>query len=244
MKHHLSHNVAVQPSWRLPSCRHPRCVVGRVAPAFTLVEMLVVIAIITILLTIGTMGLKNMSKASGVGAGIPVAEAIFSEARSLAVGKGTRARVLIHAQEDHTNKYHRERYLRYMAIQYLDPKDPEDDTDDVWVIASKGVSLPKAVYFMKDLSEAGGVTLPTETGVPLPGGLDASADCYYYEFNAEGMIVPAPSGNDAPRFVIAAGSLPPGTTDPIISGKNMGGFVIWRTGRTSVFRHPDQIEGN
>ena len=227
------------------------------APAFTLIEMLVVIGIITILLTIGSMGLKNMSKASGVGAGIPVAEALFAEARSLAMSKGTKSRVLIHAQEDHTNEYHRERYLRYMAIEYfvLDPIDqnPNDPnaTGD-WVIASKGVKLPKGVYFMKELSESGGVDLLTEPDVSLPGGPTASATCYYYEFNAEGMIVttsaggtpPPTSNNDVSRFVIASGSLPPGATEPTVSGQNMGGFVIWRTGRTSVFRHPDQIEGN
>lgn len=240
MKHYLSHKAFVQPAARI-SRSHTCRVVGRVAPAFTLVEMLVVISIITVLLTIGSMGLKNMSKASGVGAGIPIAEAIFAEARSLAVGKGTRARVLIHATEDHTNEYHRERYLRYMAIQYDADGDP---TTDDWVLASKGVSLPKAVYFMKNLSEQGGLTLPTEASVSLPGGSSASASCYYYEFNAEGMIVPAPSGNNVPRFVIASGSLPPGTKDPIISGKNMGGFVIWRTGRTSLFRHPDQIDSS
>jgi hypothetical protein len=48
-----------------------------------------------------------------------------------------------------------------------------------------------------------------------------------------------------PRFVIRAGSLPPGATEPIpASGageRNVGGFVIWKNGRTAVFRHPDQV---
>ena len=52
-------------------------------------------------------------------------------------------------------------------------------------------------------------------------------------------------GNDVPRFVIRAGSLPPGSTEPIpASGageRNVGGFVIWKNGRTAVFRHPDQV---
>ena len=47
-----------------------------------------------------------------------------------------------------------------------------------------------------------------------------------------------------PRFVIRAGSLPPGTTEPIAASgageRNVGGFVIWKNGRTAVFRHPDQ----
>jgi len=49
----------------------------QVAAGFTLVEMLVVITIITVMLTVGALGLKNLSKASGVSAGLPVAEAVF-----------------------------------------------------------------------------------------------------------------------------------------------------------------------
>ena len=52
-------------------------------------------------------------------------------------------------------------------------------------------------------------------------------------------------GNDVPRFVIRAGSLPPGSTEPIAASgageRNVGGFVIWKNGRTAVFRHPDQV---
>lgn len=212
---------------------------SRVAPAFTLVEMLVVISIITVLLTIGAMGLKNMSQASGVGAGLPVAEAIFSEARAIAVGKGTKTRVLIHAQNDRKDEVHRERFLRYMAIAY---EELDEDGNSNWVIASKGAALPKGVYFSKELSEKSGLDIPTLTNpIELPGKSDS--ECYYYEFNAEGLMSePIPSDMSVPSFVIVAGSLPPGQTEPIVKGKNMGGFVVWRSGRTSIFRHPDQID--
>lgn len=214
-----------------------------VAPAFTLVEMLVVISIISVMLTVGTLGLKNLSKSSGVSAGLPIAEALFAEARAIAVGRGTKARVLIHGENDRDDEFHRERFLRYMAIQYLDTKGTEEETDDEWKIASRGSSLPKGVYFMKRLSETESLTLAT-TSTELPG--KSMTTCYYYEFNAEGMIAdPAPSDNEVPRFVIQAGSLPPGADEPTAtdgSKKNMGGFVIWRSGRTSLFRHPDQIE--
>ena len=225
MKHPLSHFRR--------SCLHSR----GVAPAFTLVEMLVVITIITVLLTLGAVGLKDMAKAGGVSAGLPVAEAIFAEARAMAIGKGTKARVVIHGTHDKTDEYHRERYLRYMAIQYLDTQ----GTDDVWVMASKGVSLPKGVYFMKTLSETGGLTIKSESDIELPGKSDTT--CFYYVFNAEGMISdPSPSGDSVPRFVIASGSLAPDATEPTIRDKNVGGFVIWRAGGTSLIRHPDQID--
>ena len=95
------------------TCRFP--VRTRRAAAFTLVEMLVVITIITILLTVGALGLKNLSKGSGVSAGLPVAEAVFAEARAIAIGRGTKARVLVHAENNRNDEVHRERYLKYMA---------------------------------------------------------------------------------------------------------------------------------
>lgn len=213
---------------------------SRVAQAFTLVEMLVVIAIITILLTIGALGLKNLSKNSGVSAGLPLAEALFAEARAIAIGKGTKARVLIHANHDSGDELHRERYLNYMAIAF-ETLDADGVPTGTWEIASTGTKLPSGVYFMKDLSETNAPTLPEMT-IMLPGR--KSSRCFYYEFNAEGLISdPAPAANLVPRFVIQSGSLPPDATEPQVgTGKNMGGFVIWRSGRTSLFRHPEQIE--
>lgn len=211
---------------------------------FTLVEMLVVIAIIASMLTIGALGMKNLSKARGVSAGLPVAEAVFSEARSLAVGKGTKARVLIHSQNDPDDEYHRERFLSYMTVAYEELDDAGQPTGN-WVLSSRGSRLPKGVFFVESLSETDGPSIPEMT-ITLPG--NSSSTCFYYEFNSEGLISdPVASGNTVPRFVIRAGSLPPGADEPIANStakKNLGGFVIWRSGRTSVFRHPDQIDSN
>lgn len=213
----------------------------QVAAAFTLVEMLVVITIITVMLTVGALGLRNLSKASGVSAGLPVAEAVFAEARAIAVGKGTRTRVLVHGTNDNTDEFHRERFLSYMTIAYMELDDDGNEKD--WVISSRGNKLPKGVYFSEKLSENNGPNIDKMT-IKLPG--DSSTSCFYYEFNAEGLVSePNVTDNSVPRFVVRAGSLPPGADEPQATGdnkRNMGGFVIWRSGRTSVFRHPDQIE--
>ena len=220
----------------------------QLAPAFTLIELIVVISIIATLMTIGSFGLKNVTKASGVGMAVPIAEGVFAQARALAMEKGTDARVLIHADNDTVVSLNRERNLRYMVVQYLeDDQGTVDPNDDVWTTASRGITLPDGVFFSSRLSGLG--TAPDVNVAPvnptLPGGV--ASICRYYQFNSQGIITdPAPNGNDVPRFVIRAGMLAPGQTEATASSsggeKNAGGFVIWRTGRTSVFRHPDQID--
>jgi len=216
------------------------------AAGFSLLELLVVISLIAVLMTIGSFGIKNFSKASGVSSGIPIAQGVFAEARALAIEKGTNTRVMMHA-DNRTDSLNRERNLRYMVVQYQDDKGTEVTTDDEWVTASKGVKLPEGVFYSVDLSNLGDAPNTSQSSSNLPGGQVQA--CRTYEFNSQGIITsPEPVGNNVPRFVIRAGSLAPGQAKPkAVSGageKNAGGFVIWRNGRTSVFRHTDQINSD
>ncbi|MBK1831549.1 prepilin-type N-terminal cleavage/methylation domain-containing protein [Verrucomicrobiaceae bacterium R5-34] len=210
--------------------------------AFTLVEMLVVITIITILLTIGAMGLRNLGKSSGVSAGVPLAEAAFAEARAVSVGNGTTSRLLISADRDDSEKY-----LRYMLVVY-------EADDGRWIAAGRGMYLPEGVYFSQEYSklnhEDGTGEIPELTGsdeeiyLREDSGVsndNLSGPYFYYQFNSEGIA------NDAgASFVCGAGSLPPGAEFPRAGSgggpKNFGGFMIWSKGTTSIFRHPDQID--
>ena len=218
------------------------------AAGFSLLELLVVISLIAVLMTIGSFGIKNFSKASGVSSGIPIAQGVFAEARALAIEKGTNTRVMMHC-DNRTDSLNRERNLRYMVVQYKDDKGTEVTTDDEWVTASKGVKLPEGVFYSVSLSNRSTAPNTDQSSGNLPGGQIQT--CRAYEFNSQGIIIkPEPDsgteyGNNPPRFVIRAGSLAPGQTEPTAASgageRNAGGFVIWRNGRTSVFRHPDQI---
>src|SRR6478672_2565753 len=67
---------------------------GQRSRGFTLVEMLVVIAIMSILMTAGAIGLGGMG-GKGVTSGVASAESLFEEARATAVGRNLRACVLV-----------------------------------------------------------------------------------------------------------------------------------------------------
>lgn len=211
--------------------------------AFTLVEMLVVIAIMSILMTAGAIGLGGMG-GKGVTSGVASAESLFDEARSIAVGQRTRARVLI-AKDLTDNKA--DNLRRIVVASEALKADGTPDTDN-WILSSRGAVLPDQTYFSQDYSKKGKDDPKDPNGkideiASLAGAKAAYAGSYfYYEFNAEGICSTPGAG-----FVIGAGarSVKDPTQQPRVTSagkRDFGGFVVWRNGRTSVFRSPTQID--
>ena len=214
-------------------------------PGYTLIELLIVISIMATLMTIGSFGISNFSKARGVSTGVTLAQQYTQAAKETALTRPSRSRLLIHGTNDPTNTLHRERYLRYMVIQVLNagPDEQLNTDDDFWEIAQKGKYLPNRAWFIPSLSNQTDLIIPT-VDARLPGQPDGeTSTCFYYEFNTQGLLTDPKPGVLAPRFVISGGSLPPGTVEPIRSDddRNVGGFVIWKKGTTSRIKHPDQI---
>ena len=227
---------------------------------FTLVEMLVVIAIMSILMTAGAIGIGGMG-GKGVSSGVATAEALFSEARAMAVGKNLRTcvlvsktmtnspgddlrRILIATEEIETNSAN---------SNYGGAKDPTNPTPK-WEIGIRGAVLPdqtffSAVYSKKDYKG----TAPIETilSSKLLNLKAAFAGEYYiYQFNSQGILSDPsiPNYDGQASFIIGNGTrnlskssttAPPKVTSA--SKRDFGGFVIWRNGWASVFRNPDQM---
>lgn len=212
--------------------------------AFTLVEMLVVIAIISILMTVGSVGLSGLG-GKGVTSGVTTAEALFDEARTTAVGRNIRSCVLV-AKALNNNPAED---LRRILVAY-EPVDADgkpttpDGADPAWVLSSRGAVLPEQTYFSSKFSKKDHAGDGVVQSITLTGAKKTYEGEYFiYEFNAQG-ICKTPGAS----FIIGAGArntsrsatlAPPRTTG---SGKrDFGGFVIWRNGRTSVFRNPQQM---
>ncbi len=217
---------------------------------FTLVEMLVVIAIMSILMTAGAIGLGGMG-GKGVTSGVATAESLFDEARAIAVGQRTRARVLICkdlSDKAAANTANRAAYNLRRIVVASEKLDANGiPIVDNWVLTSRGAVLPDQTFFSAKYSfldhQTASGTLPEMSLTAAQAKAAYAATYYYYEFNAEGICTsPGASfvvGSGARGLTSAAVTTPPRVTS---AGKrDFGGFVVWRNGRTSAFRSPSQI---
>lgn len=198
---------------------------------FTLVELLTVIAVVSILMTAGAIGLNNLSAGKGVGSAVSQAEAMFHFARQAAVANNTSSRVLIAKSLTGSEQRHPDDLRRILVAVF-------DSELNQWELTDRGEFLPPNVYFSQEFSRS-------PDGVIASGaipGLSAafSGEFFYYEFNSEGI-----SSTPAAGFVVGSGVWPPNdNTQPRVSRRgerDFGGFVVWRNGRTSLYRSPEQI---
>ncbi len=213
---------------------------------FTLVEMLVVIAIMAILMTAGAIGIGSMG-GKGVTSGVASAESMFEEARTMAVGQRTKTRILV-AKDLKNNPADNLRRILIVSAE-IDPVTLLPKSPTNWILSSRGVTLPDQTFFSqtfskKDQDKPAAIDTMTLSNVKT----SYVGDYYYYEFNAEGIYS---LGASAPStFVIGAGIRPPNaaaTVQPKVAGsgrRDFGGFVVWRNGWVSVFRSPDQMDSS
>ena len=209
---------------------------------FTLIEMLVVIAIMSVLMTAGAIGLGGMG-GKGVSSGVASAESLFDEARAIAVGQRTKTRVMIAKSLTNNPADNLRRIV--VASSEIDPTTGLEKSPATWTLSNRGVVLPDQTYFSQEFSKK---VQKDGSGVIDEMTLSSSAKAayqgsyYYYEFNSEGICSTPGAGfvlGAGARNVKALASDKPRVTS---AGKrDFGGFVVWRNGRTSVFRSPEQI---
>lgn len=201
---------------------------------FTLVEILTVIAIITILMAAGAIGIGNITAGKGVTSAVATCESLFEEARTIAVSKRCKARVMVDINSNTSANY-----LTRVVIVHEKINADGSVASGVWVMANRGYEMPKGTYFSTQFSSlAGGGKIKEHTlgGADIKSGYQGKYA--YYEFNAEGIFEDAGAG-----FVVGSGVRPKGQEPKTTkgAGRDFAGFVVWRNGRTSTYRSPGQI---
>ena len=207
----------------------------RASSGFSLVEILIVILIISILMTAGVMGLKNLAAGKGTSSAISTCESLFNEARTIALSKRCKTRVMIDINDDSKDDY-----LRRVVVAHQKINDDGTIDPSAWVLANRAYIIPAATFYSKEYSKlADGSDIP-EANMSGENFTARYAGNYaYYEFNAEGISL-----NPGASFIIGGGIRPKGQEPRFIKDaeKDLAGFVIWRSGRTSVYRNPEHME--
>ncbi len=200
---------------------------------FSLVELLAVMTIIAVLLSLASVGINRIGKGQGVTAGLALGEGLLTQARSLAMNNNTRARLIIHSDLNDGDPIQRDRYRRLMMVVYRQIDDEGREVDE-WIRASSPTVLPKSVYFSPEMSQAdmrSGGTLPTDRH-QLTSEADDTHECYYYEFNGQGICTTPGAG-----FVLKSGPRPTNAVEPVLgASKDVGGFVVLKNGGTTIIR--------
>jgi len=207
---------------------------------FSLVELLTVMAIISVLMTVASVGISRMGQAQGVTSGIAVAEGLFTQAQRLARSRGTTARVIIHDQLQDEDPESRRRYRRQMLVVFKGVDADTGQPETNWTISGAPTLLPDQVYYSPELSRR-----EVETGGELPAEIFQmtndpadTAECHFYEFNAQGLCT-----TPGATFVVEGGSRPRNSERPRLGKtRNIGAFVVWRNGGTSRINDVTRIE--
>ncbi len=202
---------------------------------FSLVEILIVILIISILMTAGVMGLKNLSAGKGTSSAIATCESLFNEARTIAMSKRCNSRVMVDVDDINSDNY-----LRRVAIAHQKINDDGTVDPNAWILASRAYTLPAATFYsLKYSTDANGnpFTPVNMSGENFTANYAGNYACY--EFNAEGVSL-----NPGASFIIGGGIRPKGQEPRLIrdADKDLAGFVIWRNGRTSAYRNPEHMD--
>ncbi len=201
--------------------------------AFTLVEMLVVIGIISIMTTLAIANFKPNKSSSGAAS---AAATVFDQARSLAIMKQTLACVII---DTDPNDQGSSSYLRRYTIAYLNQSNFQQALS--WAL------LPNNIYFAPTYISSHGklnaFVLPNGTTATFNNTIAPADDFYMFLPNGQAYNATAAYSATMPQLVVSPGIINPSSGNFTSTGTNyLYGFCLTRMGRISFFRDPNDIQ--
>ncbi len=227
---------------------------------FTLIELIVVIAIMVSMMALAANMMRGGGKGQGLQTAVEMVDGMVQEARLSAMGKGTWSRLIVISTPND-----QARNMRSMGILTRHPKTGK------WSLENRLQTLPAGFYVSPTYSTAletaavpdksdskskmkGGKKAAKKTGFGSADGQDAGklpgykdlVEYYFIEFDEEGRMS---QPKEATRLVVVAGSAGDGTGErptPMANGKPgmAGGVVVYPKGNVSRLRTDEQVIPN
>jgi len=190
--------------------------------AFSLIELLTVVAIIGILSSLAVTGFNSVTRGSGARGAADVAASLALSARLEALSLGYGSLLVIDNGPNHEQALQRMAVFRYT-----------DETNVIMV--GKPIALARGVYFLPDYSKGMG-----QTNLNLPGS--SATPVYYYKFDGSGHL----EATSDSRLVFSANAMDSSgnlqNPESLVVGRR--GILLRNNGRPAFFQTPEQMAKN
>lgn len=194
--------------------------------AFTLTELLVVIALMVLMAALGVAAFKGGSASDGTRGASYAAASLFDAARNEAIMRRVPTVVLFDVGTGGTI----DTAYRRMTVAYNTNTQPDYTTGAGWIQSGKWIKFPANAYFDKGMSR--GLPSPM-TGVNF--GSTPASSCVVYGYLPNGQANDL-NGTQAPlKVVFSPGTVSGGTFTERPDRKSLYGFIINKLGHTQQF---------
>ena len=170
--------------------------------AFTLVELLVVMAIIIVMVGLGVKALSGGAALDATKGASVIMSGAFALARNQAIMTQTTARVIVDTAFSSSRTDLTAHYLRRVTVAYLNPQgvdvnnhmvgsgsgytvDPNNGNN--WLPVSSWMVFPGNVYFDINYSALHGTGMPATNGITFAGPGAPTTGYSYYQFGPTGQ---------------------------------------------------------
>jgi prepilin-type N-terminal cleavage/methylation domain-containing protein len=205
--------------------------------AFSLIEMIVVMAIISTLSVIGVLSVKSNTDTRNLQAAVYELSTLMGATRDMALTHNTTAYLLVNNDPSDTLKYRRYAVAVYQSV--------DANGNTVWLMDRKGLYLPQGVYFDNDAVQGVSQSVAgADAAAALPEMVqfdpinmikDAGTNWLAYEFSSNGTCLQAGSG-----VILAIGTISNANLQ-VGKGGMRDGFVLQRLGSVVFFQNASQI---